>query len=102
MTEIENDIGTALMKLRNAFAKHSIPCPDVLEYSDQGKAYRAIPELRHALSHHVWVMGKDAKPYGEASLAGFTLRMEAREVERPGTGVELDDGISGRIFQDKY
>jgi hypothetical protein len=34
-------------------------------------------------------------------LAGFTMRMEARKIERPGTGVELDDGISGRMFRDK-
>ena len=101
MTEAENDIGTALMRLRQAFARHGIPCPDVLEYSDQEKAYRAMAPLRHALGPHVWAMDASARSYGEAMLAGFTLRMEARKIERPGTGVDLDDGMSGRVFRDK-
>lgn len=100
MTDLENDIGTALMRLRTAFAKHGVPCPDVLEYSDQRKAYEAMVPLRHGLGPTNWVMDGDANPFGEAMLAGFKLRMEARKIERPGTGAELDDGVSGRIFRD--
>lgn len=101
MDDTINDIGTALMRLRAAFAKHNIPCPDVLEYSDQDKAYKAVSMLRRAVGPAQWVMCEDAKPYGEACLAGFTLRMEARTIERPGSGQELDDGLSGRVFRDK-
>lgn len=98
--EATNDICTALMRLRQAFAMHNIPCPDVLEWSDAEKAYKAIPALRHAVSHATWAMGQTGSPYGEMSLAGFTVRFEARKIERPGTGTELDDCISGRIFWD--
>lgn len=100
MDDVENDIGTALMRLRSAFAKHGIPCPDVLEYSDAAKAYEALPPLRAALGPAFWVMDARAKPYGEASIAGFTMRFEARAIERPGSGSELDDGVSGRVFWD--
>lgn len=98
MDEIENDIGTALMRLRAVFAKHKIPAPDVLEYSNQKAAYAAIPPLRHAIGPTCWAMACDATPLGEVSLAGFTLRFQARQIERPGTGAELDDGITGRAF----
>lgn len=101
MGDIENDIGTALMKLRFAFRKHDIPAPDVLEYTNQKAAYDAISRLRRALGPTSWAMTSDAQPYGEACVAGFTLRFEARLVERPGTGTELDDGISGRVWRDK-
>jgi len=99
MDDIENDIGTALIRLRQAFAKHKIPCPDILEYSDGAKAYKAIIPLRHGLGPANWGMMSSAAPVGEASLAGFTLRFEPKKVEYPRTGVELDNGISGRIFQ---
>lgn len=100
MSDAANDIATALMRLRQAFARHNIPCPDVLEWSDAGKAYKAIPALRHAVSQATWTMDTASRPYGEMSLAGFTVRFEARKIERPGTGEELDDGISGRVFWD--
>lgn len=99
MNDVENDIGTALLRLRQAFAKHNIPCPDVLEYSDSAKAYKAMVPLRHGLGPAAWGMTSSASPIGEASLAGFTLRFEVRKVEYPGTGQELDDGVSGRIFR---
>ena len=98
MADLENDIGTALMRLRTAFAKHDVPCPDVLEYSDYRKGYDAMVKLRHGLGPMDWVMDGDANPFGEAMLAGFKLRTEARKIERPGTGEELDDGVSGRIY----
>lgn len=100
--EALQDIAEALYGLRRAFAKHGISCPDVLEYSDPSKAYEAVPWLRHALSHNAttWVMEPRANPWAEMCLHGFTLRFEARKIERPGTGVELDNGIDGRIFDD--
>jgi hypothetical protein len=100
VTDLENDIGTALTRLRYAFAKHGVPCPDVLEYSDCRKGYDAMVRLRHGLGPVNWVMDGDANPFGEAILVGFKLRTEARKIERPGTGEELDDGISGRVFRD--
>lgn len=103
MDDVLNDIGTALMRLRAAFAKHNIPCPDVLEYSDTDKAYPAFQALRRSTAAHDpnWVMDQTAKPYAESSLVGFTLRFEARSIERPGTGVELDDGVTARVFMDR-
>lgn len=100
---VMEDIAAALYGLRRAFASHGIPCPDVMEYSDAKKAYEAMPALRHAASHlsTQWVMEPNAKPWAEMSLHGFTLRFEARKIERPGTGAELDDGVSGRVFRDK-
>jgi hypothetical protein len=100
MDDIENDIGTALMRLRQAFGKHGIPCPDVLEYSDGAKAYKAMAPLRHALGPANWGMTSASNPVGEVSLAGFSLRFEPRKIEYPGTGQQLDDGVSGRIFKD--
>ena len=100
MTDVENDIGTALMRLRQAFAKHDIPCPDVLEYSDGAKAYKAMIPLRHSIGPAHWGMTNKANPVGEVSLAGFSLRFEPRKIEYPGTGEELDDGVSGRVFRD--
>lgn len=98
--EAANDICTALMRLRQAFAMHNIPCPDVLEWSDAAKAYDAIPRLRSAMSQVTWAMDSKASSYGEMSLAGFTVRFEARRIEHPGTGDQLDDGISNRVFGD--
>lgn len=98
MDDIENDIGTALMRLRQAFARHRIPCPDVLEYSDGSKAYKAMIPLRHALGPANWGMMQSSGTVGEASLAGFSLRFEPRKIEYPGTGEQLDDGVSGRVF----
>lgn len=100
MNEIENDIGTALMRLRQVFARHHIPCPDVLGYSENEKAYDALIPLRHAIGPTFWAMDMEALPLGEVSMAGFTLRFNAKKIERPGTGEELDDGVSGRIFRD--
>jgi hypothetical protein len=40
-TEALNDIGTALMQLRNAYRKHNIPIPDQLSYSDPVQAFNA-------------------------------------------------------------
>jgi hypothetical protein len=102
MTETINEIAQALYRLRVAFAKHGIPCPDVLEYSDTKKAYEAMAVLRREASYQSaqWAMDASAKPYAEMSIHGFTLRFEARQIERPGSGVELDDGVSGRIFLD--
>ena len=100
--ELTKDVSRALYALRTAFAKHNIPCPDVLEYSDPRKAYQAVIPLRKSLSYHAtqWVMTPDAKPWAEMSLEGFTLRFEPRKIERPGVGVELDNGIDGRIIRD--
>lgn len=102
MSDVISDIGEALYRLRHAFMKHNIPVPDVLEYSDTGKAYDAMLPLRHAASHNAtqWVMDYQAKPYAEMCLHGFTLRFEARKIERPGTGNELDNGVAGRVFRD--
>lgn len=74
--------------------------PDVLEYSQVSQAYDAMRKLRHCIGPAHWVMEQSAKSYGEVSIAGFTLRFEARKIERPGTGTELDDGITGRIFEE--
>jgi hypothetical protein len=100
--KLTQDVARALYGLRTAFAKHNIPCPDVLEYSDPQKAYQAIAPLRVSLSYNAtqWVMTPDAKPWAEMSLEGFTVRFEPRKIERPGTGGELDNGIDGRIFYD--
>lgn len=97
-----SDIAEALYRLRRAFARHGIACPDVLEYSDPERACEAMPALRHAASNYTttWAMDPAAKPWAEISLHGFTLRFEARKIERPGTGTELDDGVSGRVFRD--
>ncbi len=101
--DVIDDIGRALMGVRRAFTKHNLPCPDVLEYSDPKRAYEAMPALRHSASYHAtqWAMDQAAKPWVEMSLYGFTLRFEARQIERPGTGAELDDGVSGRVFRDE-
>ena len=102
MSDAMKDIEAALFDLRQAFAKHKIPLPDVLEYSDSRKGYDASMRLRLASKQNAnWVMDQSAKPYAEMSLAGYTVRFEARKVERPGTGAELDDGESGYIFRDK-
>lgn len=98
MTDLENDIGTAFMRLRAAFAKHNVPCPDFLHYEDTEKAYQALQALRRGLGPVSWAMRPDGSPLGEVQIAGFTLQFAARSVERPGTGEELDDGISGRVF----
>lgn len=100
MQEVENDIGTALMRLRQAFARHNIPCPDVLEYSNQEKAYAALAPLRHAIGPANWGMTPAANTLGEVSLAGFSLRFEPKSIEWPGTGEQLDDGVSGRVYKD--
>jgi len=87
---------------RLAFAKHNIPAPDVLEYSDPAKIKKAMPALRNAASHNEmqWVMNAKAVPGAEMSIHGFALRFEARKLERPETGAELDGGVAGRDFYD--
>ncbi len=100
MTDMENEIGTALVRLRQVFAKHNLPCPDVLEYSDTTKAYQSLQALRHQTGPMAWGMRSDASPVGELCLAGITLRFDPKYIERPGTGPELDDGVSGRVFPD--
>lgn len=101
MPHAAEDICTALIRVRAAFAKHNIPCPDILSYESQRKAYEGMRAVRMAIGPTIWAMDQDAKPYGECALAGFTIRFEAQMIERPGTGAELDDGLSGRIFMDR-
>ena len=96
MTDLENDIGTALMDLRAAFAWHGVPCPDVLEYLDQAKGYEAAKTLRKSLGPTLWAIGPDAKPWAEVSFAGFTIGFEAKFIERRGSGANLYDPIPKR------
>lgn len=99
MSEAMDDIQQALFRLRQAFAKHDIPLPDVLEYTDSRRGYEASMRLRLAASQNAnWVMDQSAKPHVEMSLAGYTVRFEARHIERPGTGAQLDDGETGYTF----
>lgn len=100
MTDFENDIGTALMRLRAAFAKHDVPCPDLLQYSDPEKALEAIRHARHMLGPNNWAMTKTGAAMGEYLIAGFSLLYKPQLIERPGTGMELDDGITYRVFSD--
>jgi len=94
-----DDISIALFELRRAFAKHNIPAPDAIEYMQISKGYDAVMRLRLAASQSAnWAMDATAKPWCEMSIAGFTIRFEARQIERPGTGLNLDDGESGYIF----
>jgi len=102
MKDMENKIGTALMRLRAAFAKYGVPCPDFLVYDDTAKAYRAMQMLRHGLGPAAWGMRSDASPVGECVIGSFTIRFEPQTIERPGTGAELDDGVSRRVFFDGH
>lgn len=93
------DIEMALFRLRQAFARHKIPLPDVLEYTDSRRGYEASMSLRLAARQHTnFAMDSSARPFIELSLAGFTVRFEARKIEHPGTGVELDDGETRHVF----
>lgn len=99
MNDMENDIGTAIMRLRAAFARHRVPAPDFLEYEDAEKAEQARQMLRHALGPTHWTMNQQASPFGEICFSGMTLRFEPKIMDR-GNGPELDDGIEGRVFYD--
>jgi hypothetical protein len=96
------EISIALERLRYSFLHNDIPCPMVLEYTNVQEAYRALPMLRRATRElaPIWVSDAEGQPLGQIQIQGFTIRFPARIMATQGEGAYLDDGISGRVFQD--
>ena len=74
MTDIENDIGTALMMLREAFCKHGLQCPDVVSYSDSINAVSTMRRLRGEIPMSSWEYSKRCEWIDQVNIAGFSLR----------------------------
>lgn len=71
---MEEDITNALMDLRHAFAKHDLPVPDGLTYSDPGEACKALATLRKGISRQHWVSTYSANPTIGLRLCGLTIK----------------------------
>ena len=100
MDDLTNDIGTAIMRLRNAFAKHNIPAPDILEWSDGKKGFDAAVALRRVLEANHYTLSASGDTKANALVAGMTLRWEPREMSYPSEDYRLHDGTDLRAYKD--